>query len=167
MRIPRRTEVDAFCGCPTTLYQRIAAILAPAILLGTIAYILILWHRLPEQIPAHYNMSGAIDGYGGRSVLLIMPLIGLLTDLTVEISSRFPKSWNAGVRITVLNRARVYRVLRDLLADLRIACAAMFCGFSVYLSLLPEHFSGNVTGLMTLLIFLPLVRYLIRLHRAK
>ena len=77
MRIPSRAQVDAFCGSPTTRYQRIAGILAPLILLGTIVYILIIWHTLPEQIPTHYNFAGEIDGYGGRGSLLLMPIIGL------------------------------------------------------------------------------------------
>ena len=167
MRIPSRAQVDAVCGGPPSLYQRIAGILAPVLLLGSIAYILILWHKLPEQIPTHYNFAGEIDGYGGRGSLLLMPIIGLVTDLTVAICARFPKSWNAGVRITVLNRARVYRLVRDLMADLRLSMALAFAGFSVYQANLPEHFSGNVTGIMLIVIFAPLVRYFIRLPRAR
>ena len=167
MRIPSRAETDAFCGAPSTRYQRIAGILAPVLLVGTIAYILIIWHTLPEKIPTHYNFSGEIDGYGGRGSLLLMPVIGLVTDLTVAVCARFPKSWNTGVRVTVLNRARVYRVLRDLMADLRLCCALAFCGFAVYQANLPERFSGNVAGMMLIVIFAPLVRYLIRLFRVK
>ena len=96
-----------------------------------------------------------------------MPIIGLLTDLTVAICARFPKSWNTGVRITVLNRARVYRVLRDMMADMRLSCALAFAGFAVYQANLPEHFSGNVTGIMLIVIFAPLLRYFIRLRRAR
>ena len=40
-------------------------------------------------------------------------------------------------------------------------------GFAVYQANLPEHFSGNVTGIMLILIFAPLVRYFIRLARAR
>ena len=167
MRIPSRAQVDAFCGSPATRYQRIAGILAPPILLGTIVYILIVWHTLPEQIPTHYNFAGEIDGYGGRGSLLLMPIIGLVTDLTVAICGRFPKSWNTGARVTVLNRVRVYRLVRDLMADLRLSCALAFAGFSVYAANLPERFSGNVTGIMMILIFAPIVRYFIRLARVK
>ena len=167
MLIPSRAQVDAFCGSPTTRYQRIAGILAPLILLGAIVYILAVWHTLPEKVPTHYNFAGEIDGYGGRGSLLLMPVIGLATDLTVAVCGRFPKSWSTGVRVTVLNRVRVYRVLRDMMADLRLSCALAFAGFAVYQASLPEHFSGNVTGIMLILIFAPIVRYFIRLARAR
>ncbi len=96
-----------------------------------------------------------------------MPIIGLVTDLTVAICGRFPKSWNTGVRVTALNRARVYRLVRDLMADLRLSMALAFGGFAVYQASLPERFSGNVTGIMLILIFAPLLRYFIRLARAR
>ncbi len=60
---------------------------------------------------------------------------------------------------------RVYRLVRDLMAELRLAMALFFGGFAVYQSLLPEHFSGNVIGLLTLLMFVPIVRYFVRLAR--
>jgi hypothetical protein len=79
---------------------------------------------------------------------------------------RFPKSWNTGKRVTVLNRARVYRLVRDLMADLRLATALMFGGFGIYMSTLPEHFSGNVAGIFLILIALPILRYFLRVRRA-
>lgn len=165
MRIPSRAEVDAFCGSPTTLWQRVLGILSPALLLGTVVYILIRWPHLPEQIPLHYNIAGEIDGYGGRGMLLLMPVIGLVSDAVVALAGRFPKSWNTGTKITLFNRVRVYRLVRDLMAELRLAMALFFGGFAVYQSLLPEHFSGNVIGLLTLLMFVPIVRYFVRLRR--
>ena len=165
MRIPTRAEVDAFCGSPTTRWQRILGILSPVVLLGAIVFILIRFPSLPEQIPTHYNMAGEIDGYGGRGTLLLMPVIGLVSDAVVALAGRFPKSWNTGTKITLFNRVRVYRLLRDLMAELRLAMALFFGGFAVYQSLLPEHFSGNVIGLLTLLMFVPIVRYFVRLAR--
>lgn len=165
MRIPSRAEVDAFCGSPSTLWQRVLGILAPVLLLGSIVFILIRWPRLPEQIPSHYSIAGEIDGYSGRGILLLMPIIGLVMDLLLALVGRFPKSWNTGARVTLYNRVRVYRLVRDLMAELRLAGALFFSGFSVYLSLMPEHFSGNILGVLTLLFIVPLVRYFVRLAR--
>lgn len=165
MILPSRAKVDAFCGSPATLYQRIAGVLAPVILLGSFVYLLLLMHTLPERIPSHYNTAGEITGYSSRGALLIMPAVALVTDLIMVIVGRFPQSWNVGVRVTVLNRARVYRLVRDLMADYRLALAVMFCGFAIYQSTLPEHFSSLTVVWMLLLSFAPLVRYLIRIFR--
>ena len=165
MRIPTRAEVDAFCGSPATRYQRVAGIVAPALLIGTIIYLLLRLPALPARIPTHFNAAGEIDGYGGRGTLFLMPVIGLIGVLVIGLVARFPKSWNTGVRLTAINRVRVYRLMRDLMADLRLAIALMFGGFSIYHSTLPQHFSGGVTALMILLPLIPLARYYIRLRR--
>ena len=167
MRIPTRAEVDAYCGSPTTIYQRVAGVAAPVLLLGTIVYLLLRLPHLPALIPSHYNAAGEIDGYSGRGSLLVMPVIGLVTVAVIAVTARFPKSWNTGVRLTAINRVRVYRLMRDLMAELRLAIALMFGGFAIYHSTLPQHFSGGVTALMILLPLIPLARYYIRLRRGR
>ena len=166
--IPSRAWADAFCGSRTTVWQRIAGILSPVILAGTILFVVIRWHYLPDQIPTHYNFAGEIDGYGSRWTLLIMPVIGLVTDLVVAVSSRFPQSWNAGVKITVYNRVRVYRILRDLMAEVRLGSAVMFSFISVWIALTPDHMSGWVlTAVTAAALLIPIVRYAVRIMRAK
>lgn len=165
MRIPSRAEVDAFCGSTSTLWQRVLGILAPAVLLGSIIFILIRWPQLPPQIPSNYNAAGEVTGYSSRGLLFLMPAIGLFGDLSIALAGRFPKSWNTGVRITLYNRVRVYRLVRDMLAELRLALALSFAVITVCQSLALEHLSGNVTGALVLLSLAPLVRYFIRLLR--
>ena len=165
MHIPSRAEVDAFCGSPTTLWQRVLGILAPAVLLGSIIFILIRWPQLPPQIPSNYNAAGEVTGYSSRGLLFLMPAIGLFGDLSIALAGRFPKSWNTGVRITLYNRVRVYRLVRDMLAELRLALALSFAVITVCQSLALEHLSGNVTGALVLLSLAPLVRYFIRLFK--
>lgn len=165
MRIPSRAEVDAFCGSPTTLWQRVLGILSPVLLLGSIVFILIRWPHLPEQIPTHFNFAGEADGYGGRGLLFLMPAIGLIGDAVIAITGRFPKSWNCGVRITLYNRVRVYRLVRDMLAELRLGLAVAFAGITVCQSLALEQLSGNIIGALVLVSIVPIVRYFVRLLR--
>ena len=165
MRIPSRAEVDAFCGSPSTRWQRVLGILAPALLLGSIVFILIRWPHLPEQIPSHYNVAGEVDGTSGRGMLLLMPIFGLVMDAIVALVGRFPKSWTTGTRITLFNRVKVYRLIRDLMAELRVCTALFFGGFGVYQSLTPEHFSGGLICGLLLLTVIPLIRYFVRLGR--
>lgn len=50
----KRAQIDAFCGCRETLYQRIAFFAAPAILLAGIVYVAVRYAQLPAEIPSHY-----------------------------------------------------------------------------------------------------------------
>lgn len=165
MRIPSRAEVDAFCGSPTTLWQRVLGLLAPAVLLGSIVFVLIRFPSLPAQIPSNYNAAGEVTGYSSRGLLFLMPAIGLIGDAVIAITGRFPKSWNCGVRITLYNRVRVYRLVRDMLAELRLGLAVAFAGITVCQSLALEQLSGNIIGALVLVSIVPIVRYFVRLLR--
>ena len=124
----KRAEIDAYCGCRETLYQRIAFFAAPAILLAGIVYVAARYAQLPAEIPSHYNFYGEIDGYSSRGTLWVMPIIGVVCDAVMFIVSFFPQTWNVGTSVTVLNRALVYRRVRDLIADIRFSMAVMFTG---------------------------------------
>lgn len=45
-------------------------------------YLALLWNRLPDKVPMHYNIHGEVDRYGDKSELLLIPiLLPLLTYL--------------------------------------------------------------------------------------
>ena len=168
MFIPSRAQVDAAVGSRTTLYHRIAGILAPVIYAALLLFVAVRWRSLPERIPTHYDFAGNVTGWGSRWMLAAMPAMGLLVDIAMAVSLRFPQSWNTGVKITVRNRVRVVRVIRDLIADLRISIALMMCVLTLWITLRPETVPGWVLTVITLpLILIPILRYFIRILRAR
>lgn len=104
----KRAQIDAFCGCRETLYQRIVFFAAPAILLAGIVYVAVRYAQLPAEIPSHYNFYGEIDGYGSRGTLWIMPVIGILCDALMLAVSFFPQTWNVGTSVTRCSTVRWY-----------------------------------------------------------
>jgi len=63
------------------------------ILAAPLAYLALVWNRLPEQVAIHFNLEGTADDFGSRQQLVIMTLI--LTAI------------NAGVYILLKN---IYRI---------------------------------------------------------
>ena len=59
---------------------------------------LILWNRLPEEMPMHWNAAGEVDGWGSRmTVVLAMPAILLAVHwLCALVTSADPKRANIG-----------------------------------------------------------------------
>ncbi len=159
----RRAQRDAYCGGPATLYQRIAAVLAPAILAGLLVYLAIIYHTLPETIPTHFNFAGEPDGWGSRGTVWILPIVGAVTDITMLLVGLFPQAWNTGTKITVFNRARVFRLVRHLLADLRLGMALMWAAITLF-TVRGEGSGGWLLIAVTMfLVFFPILRYFLRL----
>ena len=69
-------------------------LLTTAVMLLPIVVGLLLWKRLPEQMPMHWNAAGEVDGWGNRAmVVFAFPLFVLAIHwLCVLITSMDPKN---------------------------------------------------------------------------
>ena len=79
-------------------------ILTSIIILLPIVAGLILWDKLPEEMPIHFNAQGVADDYGSRaSVVFIIPLVMLAFHwLCAAITSADPKNKNITPKTTNL-----------------------------------------------------------------
>ncbi len=60
-----------------------------AILFAPITYLLIVWKRLPDQLPAHWNLDGEVDRYGPKYYLVLLGIgIYLLLLILPKIDPR-------------------------------------------------------------------------------
>lgn len=74
------------------------------IILLPIAAGLILWDRLPEQVPMHWGPSGQVDGYGSRAVFVFaLPVVMLAVHwLCMIATSADPKKKNHSDKMMTL-----------------------------------------------------------------
>ena len=51
-------------------------ILTTVILLLPMVIGLMMWNKLPDQVPMHWNISGEVDGWGSKGMLVfVFPLL--------------------------------------------------------------------------------------------
>lgn len=80
--------------------RRLLLIAHVPVLLGWIILAWVVYDRLPERIPTHFDASGVPDGYMERSITswFLLPLVGTLSALTIAFSSvytgRNTNRWN-------------------------------------------------------------------------
>jgi uncharacterized membrane protein len=53
------------------------------VLLAPAVYAAIVWNKLPERLPMHYNMKGEVDRYGSKSEMLLLLGFMILLNLGV------------------------------------------------------------------------------------
>ena len=65
---------------------------------------LVLWNRLPEQVPFHWNAAGEIDGWAAKPVAVFVPSAVMLAFqwLCVLVTSTDPKKQNHPEKVKVL-----------------------------------------------------------------
>ena len=111
---------------------------------------LILWNRLPEQMPTHFGFNGTADGYSGRPFAIIgLPLFLLAIQLLCAFALRAdPKKQNISEKLVQIT--------------LWICPAvSLFAGLSIYLSALGFAINVSRLGMVFVgLIFIAIGNYL-------
>ena len=142
------------------------AIVSLSCLVGVTVYLILAWNTIPAKIPAHYNAAGEVNRWGSKSELIVLPIISVLLYGLITLIEHYPQVWNTGVRITDENRTVVYRLLKNLIAWVKMITLSIFGSLTVISSLslnLPIWF---------LLVFLVLLfgiiaYYIVRLTRLR
>lgn len=107
-------------------------ILTNLVMLAPILVGVILWNRLPEQMPVHFDFNGTVDGWSSRVVaIIVFPLVMLaLQWFCIVCTSIDPKGRNIGrkMMIVVLWVVPVISVCTD------FACYAVALGYGINIS---------------------------------
>ena len=101
-------------------------LLALAALVLCFAVPLAALSRLPDTIPAHFNLRGEMDGYGSkRSILYPLPVVAVLY-IALTILTRYPRIYNYAVEITEKNAQIQYRLATRLVRLLKLVVMLTF-----------------------------------------
>lgn len=136
------------------------------VLLGAAVFLAACWHRIPAEVPMHFNAAGQIDRWGDKAELLILPVISWLMYGLLTVVEQFPGAWNTGVKVTEENRERVYALLAHMLSTLKLLIMVLFTWITVWCALarpLPVWFLPVVLTVL----FGNLIYWLVRLFRAR
>jgi len=110
------------------------------------------YRDLPEIIPTHYNLQGEPDGYGGKGILFIFPVISVFLFFIFSLAKRFPQFLNVPWQLTKENLLRQIDHVQKFLMILKgilLLMLTLFCVQSIEIAkgteqnlglLLPFHF---------------------------
>lgn len=107
-------------------------LLAGAIYIVWIAWLVSVYPGLPEEIPIHFNFRGEADDWGSRGMLIAIPIVALLTSgLLLLLPYMANQFINYPVKITEENRVRQERLMRHFLSVLAYIVLALMIYISV------------------------------------
>jgi uncharacterized membrane protein len=91
-----------------------------------IAVVFAYYNELPITIPRHFNALGQPDGFGGKSIELVLPMVGVIIYLVMTVSLHFPKVFNYPFTITEENADRQYKNAVAMIRIVKTLVALMF-----------------------------------------
>lgn len=144
--------------------------LAALLLVAFVVLVAADWRGLPERVPMHFGFSGEADAWGGRGLVLFLPLLTAAIYVALTLLARYPHVFNYPWPITERNAEEQYRLAVRLLRVVKGVIVLIF--LAIYLSI-RQTAAGAATGmppwllpLMLLAIFGTLGGYLLAASRA-
>lgn len=89
------------------------------------------WRRLPEVLPRHFGIDGEPDSYGGKAILVIVPVVALILFLFLSYAEKHPEIWNYPVKVTDENRERLKETALKMMACIKTLLVVMELYMSV------------------------------------
>jgi uncharacterized membrane protein len=94
--------------------------------IGSIVFLLTIWNRLPDQVPAHFNLAGEVDRWGSKWELIILPIIGGITLIIMQFLEKHPEVHNYPSRLNESNAPQFYLLSRKMLNQVKNMCSLIF-----------------------------------------
>jgi len=140
--------------------------------------ILILWiftlfayFQLPETIPTHFNISGKVDNYGSKTMLIILPVFCTVLFIGISYLNKFPHIFNYTIKITEENAVAQYTYATRMLRILKIAVAVIF---TIVIYFTYSTSLGKMKGIAVwflpfvfCILLIPTVYYIVKSFKAK
>ena len=142
------------------------AIVSLSCLFGVTLYLILAWNTIPAKVPMHFNAAGEVNKWGSKSGLIIFPIISWLIYGLITLIERYPQVWNTGVQITEGNRDQVYRLLKDLIAWVKMITLSIF-GCLTVLSSLARNLPMWFLLAFLVLLFGTIAYYIVKLTRLR
>ena len=123
------------------IFTEILGICAILILVGLPLY---YYGELPDRIPSHYGPDGKPDDYSGKGILWLLPVIGVILFLGMQILNRYPRSFNYPKKITEDNARHMYGMATKMI---RMMNTVIACAFAYIMYATIQTALGNQEGL--------------------
>ncbi|QIC47615.1 DUF1648 domain-containing protein [Lysinibacillus sphaericus] len=115
---------------PKTKSEKICDYFGVIIFLLSILYISVMWGKLPEEIPVHFDGKGEVDRWGSKIELIILPFIGVFLWITMSLLEKAPHIHNFPARLNEQNVAAFYLNSRKMLNEVKNFCLILFACIS-------------------------------------
>lgn len=89
--------------------------------------------ELPDIIPTHYNLKGEVDGYGSKTMLWFLPILGLALYIGLYTLIKKIKPWNHNypLKVTETNAEQLYAMSTSMLYWINVSVALLFFVISI------------------------------------
>jgi len=143
----------------------ISNIISISLLVGYTIFLIIVWRKIPNVLPTHFEAAVEADSYGKKITLILMPILGYMILFAIIFFERFPNIWNFPVEVTDRNRNRLYMLSFQMMAVVKIMMVVLF----IYIGFLTIYYPMPIWPMYLIfgIMFGAIILSIVRMIRAK
>lgn len=156
-----------------TYIDKILILVSIFIVLITIILSIIIYPRLPETIPTHFNILMKADGFGEKSNIFFINGIDVLCVALTIICSFFPNLVNLPVRLNPKKLTLQQNICSRMCRVLAVWCSILFLAITLTMSVSILPSSNMIWQILFFIIFISMIGvigtcivYTIKVYRA-
>ena len=107
------------------------------------------YNDLPLQIPKHYNALGEVDSYGERSIIWLLPTVGLFLYIALTFLTKVPFIYNYPVKVNEKNAERLYKLGVRTIRILKVITVVSFAFLNYKTIAIALNYSTGIGKLYT------------------
>ncbi len=155
---------------PLTGFDKSVEVLCLVVLIALWGIAIYYFPKLPDKIPTHFNVSGAIDDYGSKLSIFLLPGIGSLLYVLLTALNKFPHIFNYSKEITSDNALALYSIATRMLRVMKFVICSLFLVIS-FGTIWSASGNNNFIGIWLLPIILcsvfgPTIYYIIKMNKS-
>lgn len=156
---------------PLTKTDIVLEALAGICLIYMIGELIVEYPTLDQQVPLHFNATGAADNWGNKLSLLSLSIINLVMYAGLTLLNKYPFIFNFPFAITVENASKQYGLAKSMIIQLKTGLVFIFGYIQHQMILLAQHDAGGLgiffIAVVFLITFLPIILYFILSAKSK
>lgn len=95
-----------------------------------LAYLVVQYRLVPDQVPGHFNAAGEVDRWGGKAELFLPPIIGSVLWVGMTVLEKYPHVYNY-LNLTEENAEAQYKNARLMINVLKNEIVILFSFLTV------------------------------------
>lgn len=111
-------------------------IISYVVMLASFVLCIYAMKTLPDEIPTHYDLQGNVDGYGSPGSIIILPVIMLISNMTISLLMHFlsPSFYSMPFKIKPGRELRQYKdvIWMLVIMELMFSLFTFVCTWSQY-----------------------------------
>lgn len=149
------------------MFERVFSITSTLLFIGSVAFLVVMWGKLPSKVPGHFGFTGEVTRYGSKWELAVVLIVGVGLYLLMHVLEKYPHVYNYPIEITESNAEEAYRISRSLILFLKNIILILFALMMMNSMIIAMGWGEGFGFVLLLLVFLgtglPVITALVKL----